>query len=110
MEISLNKWYEDLIWCPSQCYYYFMDGKVLKCIYLRWRWDNPWTVDLVTFRNSDNNNPNWDTAKWEYVDLGYYRAMEYKELQKKAVRRLVRLGFIYKIKKQWQRRSNASTR
>lgn len=26
MEIELNKWIELMGWCPSQCYYYFMDG------------------------------------------------------------------------------------
>lgn len=107
MEIEFNKWYEDLIWCPSQCYYYFMDGKVLKCIYLRWRYDDPWTVDLITFPSLD---PDWNNAKWEGVDLGYFQDGEYKRLQKKAVRRLVKQKSIYKIKKLWQRKSNASTR
>ena len=25
-EKTLNTWYDDLLWCPSQCYYYFMHG------------------------------------------------------------------------------------
>ena len=107
MEIELNKWIELMGWCPSQCYYYFMDGKVLKCIYLRWRWADPWTVDLITFPSSKED---WGNAKWEGVDLGYFRDEEYKRLQKKAVRRLVKQKFIYKIKRLWQRKSNASTR
>ena len=84
MEIELNKWIELMGWCPSQCYYYFMDGKTLKCIYLRWRWSDPWTVDLITFPSL---NPDWGNAKWEAVDLGYFRDEEYKRLQEKAVRR-----------------------
>ena len=105
MKIELNKWYEEMTWCPSQCYYYFMDGKVLKCIYLRWRWDDPWTVDLITFPGTD---PDWDNAKWEEVDLGYFRDMNYKRLQRKAVRKLVRLGLMRKIKLLWQK-TNEST-
>jgi len=43
---TLNQWQEDLIWCPSQCYYYFeADGKKW-CIYLRWRHSDPWTAEL----------------------------------------------------------------
>lgn len=91
--VELNKWYNDLIGCPSQCYYFFIDeDHKLKCIYLRWRWCDPWSVEIITFQE---NNPRdyWDLncpgAEWEYIDLGYFRECELEKLQKKAVKKLV---------------------
>lgn len=43
----LGEWSEDLIWCPSQCYLKIKhEGKPFE-IYLRWRWDDPWTCRLL---------------------------------------------------------------
>lgn len=43
----LDGWMEDLIGCPSQCYYYFTDAEGTRwCLYLRWRHRDPWTADL----------------------------------------------------------------
>lgn len=44
----LNTWTDELIWCPSQCYYYLKDKNGdYWCIYLRWRHRDPWTAELV---------------------------------------------------------------
>ena len=50
VEKQLNKWYDDLIWCPSQCYYYFMHDDDMYCINLRWRhqkWRADYSGDLI---------------------------------------------------------------
>lgn len=95
--MKLNFWYEELIWCPSQCYYFFLDRGKLKCIYLRWRYSDPWTVDLITLPESEMNEDwpdiNAKEAKWESIDLGYYSDDDLKKLQKKAVKKLVRHRF-----------------
>ena len=43
----LNDWHDDLIWCPSQCYLLIEYNNKQYTIYLRWRWEDPWTCDLV---------------------------------------------------------------
>ena len=45
--IKIEKWEDDLIWCPSQCYgiFYLYDH---HCeLYLRWRHDDPWQGHLI---------------------------------------------------------------
>ena len=67
---ELNTWYDALLWCPSQCYYYFMHGCDMFCIYLRWRRQNPWTVE-ISYNSTPNNLPPtkcicaWCHKKWQ---------------------------------------------
>ena len=44
----LNEWYDDLLWCPSQCYYRTSRNGINYILYLRWRWDDPWTGRIFT--------------------------------------------------------------
>jgi len=45
--LPLGHWFDDLIWCPSQCYYHIQhDGKDY-ILYLRWRWEDPWQAQVV---------------------------------------------------------------
>lgn len=46
--IKENEWDLSLVGCPSQCYYRFRenDGKRWQ-VYLRWRWNDPWTAELT---------------------------------------------------------------
>lgn len=50
---QFNSWYDDLIWCPSQCYYYFKHESEMYCICLRWRHQNPWTAEIIKCENGD---------------------------------------------------------
>ena len=82
--ITLNEWKEDLIWCPSQCYYYFIDKSTgtKYCIYLRWRHCDPWTAELVEC------DENWEfntTNDWETLNIEYYSDLEYKKLEEEAL-------------------------
>lgn len=86
----LNQWIEDLRWCPSQIYYYFVDKDGGRwCIYLRWRHDDPWTAELVHCDKNwefDWNSPdNMDLLEEEEhtpdVITGYYKDDEYRELE-----------------------------
>lgn len=40
---------EELMYCPSQIYYYFTDmvNGEKYCLYLRWRYKNPWSASIV---------------------------------------------------------------
>jgi hypothetical protein len=38
----IKDWDDDLIMCPSQCWFTGSYNNVEFQIYLRWRWDDPW--------------------------------------------------------------------
>lgn len=75
---ELGVWIEDLIWCPSQCYYYFKIDNQDYCIYLRWRYRDPWTAELIT-RGEDKDS-------WESIPIeGVYNEKDYKALEMAAI-------------------------
>lgn len=43
----VHKWRDSLIWCPSQCSYMFQYNDIEYEIYLRWRWNDPWTLSIM---------------------------------------------------------------
>lgn len=63
-DIDNALWTYDLIGCPSQCYYYFKYNGITYCLYLRWRWDDPWTATLI----EDCEVGNIIDGKW--IELG----------------------------------------
>lgn len=85
MKVTDNPvWEEDLIMCPSQCECHFETKSGQRfCIYMRWRWDDPWTAQLV---------PTTDTgvyinyAPWEYLDVPDFIHDGYKNLERLCVR------------------------
>ena len=96
--IEPRKWDDDLIWCPSQCYYYFESGIGNKyCIYLRWRWSDPWTASLVKFLDNDWN---WNKTKWTDIDLDKeYCDIELDELKVAVMKKIIELFRIEGIKR-----------
>jgi hypothetical protein len=45
--LPIRKWFYELIWCPSQCYYHVQHNGIDYILYLRWRWENPWQAHVV---------------------------------------------------------------
>ena len=79
---GLNEFYEDLIWCPSQIYYWFMVGQEMKLVYMRWRWSDPWSIELCKV-NDPSKPHDWDFNGSEALDLGKeYKDSEYQEMEK----------------------------
>lgn len=76
--IKYKHWYDSLIGCPSQCYYYFKHKDSYYCIYLRWRHCDPWTAELIKFKD---NELDFDIATWTPINVGYYREDQLKELK-----------------------------
>lgn len=79
-------WAENLIWCPSQCYYYFTDPEDSQkyCIYLRWRHSDPWTVELI--KCDDDWEFIWD-SDWETIETSRdYLDHEYRKLEKEVLK------------------------
>lgn len=84
-EWGLNEFHEDLLWCPSQIYYWFMVGSEMKLVYMRWRWSDPWTIELCNVK--DPSNPHdWNFDNSEVLDLGKeYKDSEYLEMEKDLI-------------------------
>ena len=80
-------WDEDLIMCPSQCYCYFEAEGKRYCIYLRWRWDDPWTAKVVPVDGDCDFTYNDD---WEYLETKFYSHDSYKKLEREAVKIIVK--------------------
>ena len=107
-----ERWIEELLWCPSQCYRRIKCNGKVYTLYLRWRWEDPWqfkvaegdmlassllVLDLRTgeagaLKDIDKKgNFIIEPLKWRFVtdDLfekyGCFFIMdEYKEAEKKA--------------------------
>lgn len=45
--MPIGEWFDDMIWCPSQCYCRVQRGGKDYILYLRWRWDDPWQAHIV---------------------------------------------------------------
>ncbi len=77
-----NKWLEDLIWCPSQIFYNFVDPRTNTPyqLYLRWRHSDPWTADLYTC--TDRTFMNWDKRDKRLELDKIFSDDEYKDLEK----------------------------
>ena len=81
-------WDEDLIWCPSQCYCYFVDNTTnqLWCIYLRWRHSDPWTSELIKCM-PDGEFVNYEEEAWEYIGTStVFSEDEYRKLEAECIR------------------------
>lgn len=52
---------ENMIWCPSQIEYYFTDQGTgqMYVVYCRWRWSDPWTIELLHVPNPQKRG-DWD--------------------------------------------------
>ena len=84
--IKLRHWYEDLIWCPSQCYYYIKSEKGnYYCIYLRWRYSDPWTAEIIIL-DKNNLDDICDNTEWFPLQVNDYKDSELAKLEREAVR------------------------
>jgi hypothetical protein len=92
----LNDWIDDLIMCPSQCYLYFdyeNSNQIIEdyCIYLRWRWNDPWQASLIKL--DDSKKP--ENGKWiDLYDVGYFKEDQLQELKEAVIGRVKNELFI----------------
>lgn len=87
---KLRHWYEDLTWCPSQCYYYFKitrkDGtEIYCCIYLRWRYSDPWTADILHGQDLKELLYDNNSVVWEKLNISYWKDNQLRAAEKEAV-------------------------
>ena len=86
-----HKWLEDLIWCPSQIYYNFVDPNTNTPyqLYLRWRWSDPWSAEL--YKCVDESFQEWTKEDKRFEIDEYYEDSEYKELESECIEKLRKL-------------------
>ena len=60
-EINIKSdWKDSLMWCPSQCYLNLSFENKKYHIYLRWRWQDPWSCELVPYyAHHKDNDGDW---------------------------------------------------
>lgn len=75
-------WADDLLWCPSQCYFIFQYKGVVYCTYLRWRGGNPWTADVIKHYQAFGINPD---ENWISLPINHYTDMELPECKEEAL-------------------------
>ena len=83
---KLNMWYDDLLWCPSQCYYYFMHDEKMFCLRLRWRHCNPWTAEVIKCAEPDYNIDNNSIRK--PIEIPFFTDDELEKLKSYLTDRL----------------------
>lgn len=83
-----EEWDDDLIWHPSQCYKKIeVDGNHYV-IYLRWRWDDPWTAELVDCGKDGKFDIRSEDVKRTPLDVGYFKSDELEELKMQAEKKV----------------------
>lgn len=83
---NLREFHEDLIWCPSIIQYWFPVGDQIKMVYMRWRWDNPWSIEICTLKDPQDFE-SWDLIETEDITekIGFFTDEEYKQMEEKVV-------------------------
>ena len=85
-KIKLNQWNDDLSECPSQCYYYFRDkAGQLKCLYLRWRHNDPWTAEIIPIDECGEFNYG---EQWDNLNPPFFKDTELKQLKEWSLSRI----------------------
>lgn len=71
----IDDWDEDLIRCPSQIQRHFEYNGETYTIYLRWRWDDPWSAQIIT-----------PSGVWLDIDVCDYSHDEYPMLEREVMK------------------------
>lgn len=76
-----GRWEDDLLWCPSQCYFYFHKKGVSWCVYLRWRTCDPWRANIV----KNLNVLDAGEQEWTDLPLNHYKDIELWQAKEEAI-------------------------
>lgn len=77
-----HTWYRQIIYCPSQHYYYFHDGDKKFCLYLRWRWKGNYSAELIPCTDDWELSSNWDD--WNKIPNSGYDENHYLPLEREV--------------------------
>lgn len=79
----IGDWQDSLIWCPSQCELSLKYGDKNFILYLRWRWDDPWTASVIPV---DENFEFKDYSEWMELDIPYFTDEQLDECKEAALK------------------------
>lgn len=88
----ISDWKDDLIWHPSQCFKEIEYNGRQFVIYLRWRWNDPWTCQLIEC-NPDFKFDMQTDFEWIDIDVDFFTDKEL-ELLKVNAEQLVNKWFL----------------
>ena len=83
----VSGWKDDLIFCPSQCYLNIEFKNKFFVIYLRWRYQDPWTCCLIETRD---NKFNLYDSEFNGIDMpmqiDYFEDKQIIEMKENAIK------------------------
>ena len=79
-----SDWYDELIWCPSQCYKNIEYKGEQFVIYLRWRHSDPWTAEIIQCEPNYGFNVIGPSSKDFKLPINYYKDSELDKLKKEV--------------------------
>ena len=83
--LIIGNWKDDLIMCPSQCELPIEYRERKFTLYLRWRWDDPWTGAII--ENEGTSSEVW----YGDLDIGFYTHEQLEECKKEATKKATTL-------------------
>jgi len=88
--LEFKTWIDDTKYpCPAQCYYYFENNGDYYCIYLRWRYEDPWWAWLIKFKDKTLD---WDECLWFDLELEKkYKLEELEELKIQSRKKVIKI-------------------
>lgn len=87
--LPLGEWFDELIWCPSQCYYRLQHNGLDYILYLRWRWNDPWQAyvvkDAASLDSMNNGQAVWSGDVFEIHHV-HFKDMELEQAKDRLIK------------------------
>lgn len=80
----VGEWNDSLIWCPSQCELKLKHKGKNYILYLRWRWDDPWTADLIPVDKQFSQKSKW--GDWIELNIPFFTDEQLAECKEAALK------------------------
>lgn len=70
-DYPFEKWTDDLLRCPTQCYYRTEREGVRYILYLRWRWSDPFQAHILKGESEYFDCAEWSNDIFDSNDLWF---------------------------------------
>lgn len=88
---KIYEWDDDMIWCPSQCYLNVQIKNRYYTVYLRWRWNDPWSAAIYETDNKFQSRHNLKDRTPLFVN--FYKDDQVEDLKKEAFKLFLKKKF-----------------
>ena len=79
----MSEWDDSLIWCPSQCELRLKYKGKNYILYLRWRWNDPWTASLIPV-DKQFNHDSW--GDWIRLNIPHFADQQLDECKEASLK------------------------